>query len=103
MPSVLKVPKSSSALGKGSWVRIKRGLYKGDLAQVHRVDESESKFWVKIIPRLDLTISDDFMEDGKKKRRRKQRPPAKFFDPDEVLVIHKKIIQFIINLYSYLK
>jgi hypothetical protein len=34
MPEVLKVPKQTVALEKGSWVRVKRGLYKGDLAQV---------------------------------------------------------------------
>ena len=34
MPEVLKIPQKQISLEKGSWVRVKRGVYKGDLAQV---------------------------------------------------------------------
>ena len=87
MPSVLKVPKSTMALGKGSWVRIKRGLYKADLAQVHRVDESDNKLWVKIIPRLDLTPENEAPGDKRRRRRHSQRPPANFFNRDEIMYV----------------
>ena len=34
MTDVLRVVKDSSSLKAGSWVRIKRGMYKDDVAQV---------------------------------------------------------------------
>jgi len=37
MVSVMTVPKKQVNLRKGSWVRIKRGIYAKDLAQVHVV------------------------------------------------------------------
>jgi len=54
MVSVLSVPKKKVNLRKGSWVRIKRGTYHGDLAQVHEYDDISQTVWVKLIPRLDL-------------------------------------------------
>ena len=35
MTDVLRVFKDRAALKRGSWVRIKRGMYRDDIAQVH--------------------------------------------------------------------
>ncbi|KAI8869756.1 hypothetical protein GQ42DRAFT_146744 [Ramicandelaber brevisporus] len=97
----------------GSWVRVKRGTYGGDLAQVINVDESGENITVKLMPRIDYTRSanenmngngpsirdglddDDGDEDGndqansgKGKRPGpqaylKNKPPQKLFNPRE--------------------
>ena len=81
MPEVLKAAKEQITVEKDGFVRIKRGLYKKDLAQVVEVLESQSKVIVKLIPRLDLTNSDD---SNTAKRKRNQRMPARFFNYEEV-------------------
>ena len=61
MTAVLAVPKKTSGLQREGWVRIKRGTYKGDIAQVVEMDESRGRAVVKLIPRLDLTkLGNDF-------------------------------------------
>jgi transcription elongation factor SPT5 len=37
---------------KGRWVRLKSGIYQGDLAQVVAIEDPISRIFVKIIPRL---------------------------------------------------
>ncbi len=37
----------------GSWVRMKTGLYKGDLAKVTLVDHSAQRATIKLVPRID--------------------------------------------------
>jgi hypothetical protein len=54
MTSVLTVPKKKTELKRGAWVRIKRGKYHKDLAQVYDYEEVNQMVWVRIIPRLDL-------------------------------------------------
>lgn len=53
MTDVLTVTRKNISLKKGDWVRVKRGLYKGDLAQVQEWDEVRGKVTVKLIPRLE--------------------------------------------------
>lgn len=57
MTSVLAVSKKGAALEKGAWVRITRGPYRGDIAQVlnPNYDDTGSKAKLKIAPRLKLT------------------------------------------------
>lgn len=54
----------------GDFVRIKTGDYKGDLAQVWRLDEQRGKAVVKVVPRLGKTIG-------------RVRPAPKMFNPQE--------------------
>jgi transcription elongation factor SPT5 len=89
MTDVLRVVKdgASSHLKQGSWVRIKRGIYKDDIAQVDYVDTSRNKVVLKMLPRVDYSrkrgpLKDD--DDEANKRRRKTRPHAKLFDPDAI-------------------
>ncbi|PIA34337.1 hypothetical protein AQUCO_03800139v1 [Aquilegia coerulea] len=41
---------------QGTWVRVKHGNYRGDLAQVVKFDDIRKKATVKIIPRIDLQV-----------------------------------------------
>ena len=50
---VLKVVSKETKLKPKQWVRVKRGLYKGDLAQVHKVDYAENMATLRLIPRID--------------------------------------------------
>ncbi|KAI8472989.1 MAG: hypothetical protein J3K34DRAFT_519351 [Monoraphidium minutum] len=56
MPDAIAVPRSSRGMEvvRDSWVRVKNGLYKDDLAKVLDVDYATSKAVVQIVPRLDL-------------------------------------------------
>ncbi|MEN2496206.1 MAG: Transcription elongation factor SPT5 [Marteilia pararefringens] len=53
MPSVLRIVQDSSVnLKVMDFVRIKRGIYKDDLAQVLYVDHSQNKAQIQIVPRF---------------------------------------------------
>lgn len=54
----------------GDFVRIKSGDYKGDLAQIWRLDEQRGKAVVKVVPRLGKTIG-------------RVRPAPRMFNPQE--------------------
>uniref|UniRef100_A0A673HAP1 Transcription elongation factor SPT5 n=1 Tax=Sinocyclocheilus rhinocerous TaxID=307959 RepID=A0A673HAP1_9TELE len=54
MTDVLKVVKEVTNLKPKSWVRLKRGLYKDDIAQVDYVEPSQNTISLKMIPRIDL-------------------------------------------------
>eukprot|EP00971_Amphidinium_carterae_P084664 1675744-Amphidinium_carterae.1 len=55
----------------GDWVRLKRGRYQGDLAEVMGIDEDE--YFLRMKPRLD--IAGTVKGEGKGKRKYKTRPP----------------------------
>lgn len=54
MPDLLKSRKKETPIAIGGWVRIKRGTYKGDLAQVDDVPETTDYVTLKLVPRIDL-------------------------------------------------
>ena len=59
MAPLLKMRKKDVNLTPGMWVRMKRGKYAGDLAQVVETDQITSGIVaVKFIPRIDLTPRD---------------------------------------------
>lgn len=82
MPDVLAVATQHVVLKRGDWVRIQRGLYRGDLGQVYEVDEGRGQVTVKLIPRLEYKKQEP-PQDKDGKRKRAIRPPARFFNPDE--------------------
>ncbi|NIG59893.1 hypothetical protein BU61_3499 [Pontoporia blainvillei] len=53
MTDVLKVVKEVANLKPKSWVRLKRGIYKDDIAQVDYVEPSQNTISLKMIPRID--------------------------------------------------
>lgn len=92
MTDVLKVVKEQIGLKVKQWVRLKRGLYKDDIAQVDYVDLAQNQVHLKLLPRIDYTrmrgalrTAGNDADDGKRKKKR--RPPAKPFDPEAVRAI----------------
>lgn len=92
MTDVLKVVKEQIGLKIKQWVRLKRGLYKDDIAQVDYVDLAQNQVHLKLLPRIDYTrmrgaLRTTQSETDDAKRRKKRRPQAKPFDPEAVRAI----------------
>ncbi|KAI9021556.1 hypothetical protein CLU79DRAFT_719569 [Phycomyces nitens] len=68
----------------GGWVRVKRGRYAGDLAQVLEVADSQDSARVKLVPRLDLESDDDDPNNKRKRGLVGSRPPQKLFNPERL-------------------
>ncbi|KAG0202381.1 transcription elongation factor spt5 [Mortierella sp. GBA30] len=95
MTDVLKVRHKESELRPGTWVRVKRGKYAMDLAQILDIADSGDTAKVKLIPRLDLTPrSDASYIAGNNKRKPVNsalagRPPPKLFNAREAEKVDK--------------
>lgn len=94
MPALLKLTKKRVELKPQSWVRVKRGRYRGDLAKVLEVSDNGEVVTCKLIPRVDLSPADDDV-DGKRKRKAGAlsgkagvRPPPKYFSSEEVIKVY---------------
>lgn len=61
MTDVLQVGRRLDKQEKGNWVRVQRGMYKGDLAQVYRVPDGghDTQVMIRMIPRLRMKRDDD--------------------------------------------
>lgn len=55
MTDCLKVVRETAVLKPKSWVRLKRGIYKDDLAQVDYVESAQNAVHLKMLPRIDYT------------------------------------------------
>lgn len=89
MTDVLKVVKEQVGLKPKQWVRLKRGLYKDDIAQVDYVDLAQNQVHLKLLPRIDYTrlrgaLRTTQNEADDAKRKKKRRPVAKPFDPEAI-------------------
>jgi len=90
MTDVLRVVKEQTGLKTKQWVRLKRGLYKDDLAQVDYVDMSQNQVHLKLIPRIDYSRPRGALrsaaseEAAKKAAAKKKRPSPKLFDPEKI-------------------
>ena len=72
VPKVLKAdPRKDIIINPNTFVRIKRGLYAGDLGLVQIVDDDTNTAIVRVMPRIDSSKDDQ-----------KVRPPAKLFEPE---------------------
>ena len=89
MSEVMKASdKKVTALKRNGWVRLKRGKYKGDLAQIVEPDEAQSQAQVRIIPRIDfqaLAARNSGEASALKRKRGSYIPPQKLFNYDEVM------------------
>ena len=109
MPDLLRVTKSES-LVPGGYVRIKRGRYAGDLAQIDEVETNGLTASLRIVPRLDYGQAEDNnapMVDGgikgeAQKRKRQNamglnnpatRPPPRLFSDVEAKKKHLRYLQ----------
>merc|ERR1711953_728472 len=91
MKDVLRVIKSAQQLKAGMWVRMKRGIYKDDLAQVDYVEAAQNQVSVKMIPRIDYNKLRGFRSSENKARARVQKPPQKLFNEDNIRAIGGEI------------
>ncbi|EGG10140.1 uncharacterized protein MELLADRAFT_115567 [Melampsora larici-populina 98AG31] len=99
MPDLLRTKKRETPIVNGSWVRIKRGKYAGDLAQVNEIMENADDVGLRFVPRIDLNPKEEGMQvgpDGKKRKKGSTtsgglafRPPQKFFNAEEVKKAYK--------------
>ena len=62
------------------WVRIKNGLYEGDLAQIVHIEDPVNKIYVRIVPRL-TEESKDSIGEYARKLKKSVRPSQKLFNP----------------------
>lgn len=97
MPDLLKTKQKKVELTPGMWVRIKRGKYAGDLAQIIDMGENGEEVTLKYIPRIDLTPKDEGSQqvgsDGKKRKKPAAtplafRPPQRFFNAEEISKVY---------------
>lgn len=99
MVSAISYVKSAKkAVTAGSWVRMKSGLYKGDLGKVEYIDTNEGRAMVKLVPRLDLAglaakRAASSRGDAVSKRTNKSRPLAKPFIPEEARAFNLDVMQ----------
>ena len=94
MCDVLRVVKSMPTLKKNAWVRLKRGVFKEDLAQVDYVDASQNTVNLKLIPRIDYSkMRGTLKAQSDDKRKKNRRPPQKLFDIDAVKAIGGEVAQ----------
>ncbi|KAJ1729483.1 transcription elongation factor spt5 [Coemansia sp. Benny D160-2] len=76
MVDVVKVKARVARINPGAWVRVKRGNYAGDLAQVVSVLEAADTVEVRMLPRLDYS-------GGEARGRGALRPPQRLFSVEE--------------------
>jgi hypothetical protein len=72
---------------EGSWVRLCRYPYQGDLAIVASVDSRSLTITVRCKPRIDLN-PDSVKGKGNRKRKRGDRPAQVLFDPSAVAKVY---------------
>ncbi|XP_046859961.1 transcription elongation factor SPT5-like [Xenia sp. Carnegie-2017] len=85
MTDVLNVVKDLVQLKAKQWVRMKRGIFKDDLAQIDYVHPSKNQVTLKMIPRIDYTKprgSKALESQEQEKKKRFRRPPQKLFDAE---------------------
>ncbi|KAI9690513.1 MAG: transcription elongation factor spt5 [Bathelium mastoideum] len=105
MPDLLRVHKSKQ-LEPGAYVRIKRGKYQGDLAQVEDVETNGLDVSVRLVPRLDYGQNEDANASPEKRKRpgfgggnpAANRPPPRLFSEQEAKRKHGKFLQQVVHL-----
>ncbi|KAJ0262063.1 putative transcription elongation factor SPT5 2 [Hirschfeldia incana] len=91
MADVLSVRSKTVELARDTWVRMKLGIYKGDLAQVVDVDDVRRRVTVKLIPRIDLQLLADKQEGREIVKKKAFVPPPRFMNVDEARELHIRV------------
>ena len=82
--SISVVKKEVATVKVDSWVRMRTGVYKGDLAQVVDVNYADNQCTVKLVPRIDYQhLADKESGAAKGKPKSQVRPPARMFSEAE--------------------
>ncbi|VBB26096.1 unnamed protein product [Acanthocheilonema viteae] len=86
MCDTLKVAKDIPLLKNGMYVRLKRTMYRDDLAQVDWVDVAHNKVYLKLVPRIDYTRMRGALRAPDEPRfvKMKRRPQARLFDVERI-------------------
>jgi len=88
MQNTLCIDKAKLAdLKIGQFVRIRRGVYKGDLGMVVFIEEHRTVIEVKLVPRIDAFEEFNKEDDDEDKKIRKKggpRPEQRFFNEHEI-------------------
>ncbi|KAF9556815.1 transcription elongation factor Spt5 [Agrocybe pediades] len=95
MASLLQIKKQETNLVPGMWVRIRRGKYAGDLAQIMDLTDTGEDVGLRLIPRIDMNPRDDASLDPQGKKRKKpatgagsMRPPQRLFNYEEIIKVY---------------
>lgn len=100
MPDLLRVQKTE-ALQPGGYVRVKRGKYAGDLAQIDEVETNGLEVSLRIVPRLGYGQEEDSSAptiDAVKRKRTgpnlaTHRPPPRLFSEVEAKKYHSRFLE----------
>jgi transcription elongation factor SPT5 len=84
MADVMTIPIKKKPLQKGDWVRVKRGIYRGDIAQVYEYNDATNEVWIRLVPRLDVdnmfkqnVLEEEILEGDESKGKKRKRPVVK--------------------------
>ncbi|XP_021887718.1 putative transcription elongation factor SPT5 homolog 1 isoform X2 [Carica papaya] len=91
MTDVLSVESKAIDLSRDTWVRMKIGTYKGDLAKVVEVDNVRQRVTVKLIPRIDLQALANKLEGREVVKKKAFVPPPRFMNIDEARELHIRV------------
>ncbi|XP_011047385.1 PREDICTED: putative transcription elongation factor SPT5 homolog 1 [Populus euphratica] len=91
MTDVLSVESKVIDLSRDTWVRMKIGTYKGDLAKVVDVDNVRQRVTVKLIPRIDLQALANKLEGREAPKKKAFVPPPRFMNVDEARELHIRV------------
>ncbi|PAV77609.1 hypothetical protein WR25_20374 [Diploscapter pachys] len=85
MVDALRVTKDVPHLRVGSYVRLKRTVYKGDLAQVDWVDIAHNKVNLKLVPRIDYNkMRGTLRSENDKNAKKTRKPLPRLFDLERI-------------------
>ncbi|KAL8059507.1 hypothetical protein ABFX02_03G092200 [Erythranthe guttata] len=91
MTDVLSVESKAIDISRDTWVRMKIGTYKGDLAKVVDVDNVRLRATVKLIPRIDLQALANKLEGREVPKKKAYVPPARFMNIDEARELNIRV------------
>ncbi|KAK9071293.1 hypothetical protein SSX86_009861 [Deinandra increscens subsp. villosa] len=91
MTDVLSVESKAIDISRDTWVRMKIGTYKGDLAKVVDVDNVRQRVTVKLIPRIDLQALANKLEGREVQKKKAFTPPPRFMNVDEAKEMNIRI------------
>ncbi|CAA0831668.1 Putative transcription elongation factor SPT5 homolog 1 [Striga hermonthica] len=91
MTDVLSVESKAIDISRDTWVRMKIGIYKGDLAKVVDVDNVRQRATVKLIPRIDLQALANKLEGREVPKKKAFTPPARLMNIDEARELHIRV------------
>lgn len=84
MAPLLTLKKPDPTVTAGTWVHIRCGKYKHDLAQVIDITDNGATLTVRCVPRIDLIPCDDPAAASRRNHTTVSRHPQRLFHPAEV-------------------